>query len=80
MPRCLSCGNTTSFGSSQFPPAAPTANGPISSLMADFNDDNSINQMSTLGPSIDEAQEAWEAPRSYFDTCYVCGSQKIGWD
>lgn len=79
MPICKECKNTQSFGSSYFPPETPTANGPISGLMADFNGDGEITEMSTLGPTIDEAQEAWEEPRKYFDTCYICGSEKIEW-
>ncbi len=79
MPHCLNCGNELTFGTSKIPPVAPAANGPISGLVADFQGDNSITSMESMGASIDEAQEAWENPRNFFDVCYDCGSSKIKW-
>lgn len=79
MPKCMDCGNHESFCSSSFPPVAPTANGPISSLVATFTDGDYIDEMESLGADIDQAQEAWESPEEYFDTCYQCGSKNIEW-
>jgi len=70
VPKCLKCGNELSFGTSKIPPVAPTANGPVSGLVADFSNQNSIVRMESMGATIDEAQEAWEEPNSYFYTFY----------
>lgn len=80
MPKCLECGNEESFGSLRIPPVAPTANGPISGLVADFDAEGYITEMESLNGDIDIAQEAWEKPAEYFDVCYVCGSKRISWD
>ena len=80
MPRCAVCGNNLSFGSSAVPPAAPTANGPLSGLIADFNSQGYITEMDSLGAAMDIAQEAWENPDEYFDICFHCGSKQIVWE
>lgn len=80
MPRCAECGNTLSFGSSDVPPVAPTANGPVSGLVANFDEEGYITEMESVGADLDTAQEAWERPTRYFDTCYVCGSNQIIWN
>ena len=80
MPRCAVCGNTLSFGSSDVPPAAPTANGPISGLVANFDEEGYITEMESVGADLDTAQEAWEKPSEYSDVCYECGSNQIVWD
>jgi hypothetical protein len=79
MPKCLECGNSKSFGSSYFPPEAPTANGPISSLIVNFDEEGYVDEMESFGANIDEAQEAWENPDHYFNTCYFCGSTNVEW-
>lgn len=80
MPRCARCGNTQTFGSSYVPPAAPTANGPVSGLIADFDKDGYISEMESLTSDLDSVQEAWERPVEYFNVCYECGSNEIYWD
>lgn len=80
MPKCKRCGNSISFGSAQVPPVAPTANGPISGLIADFDEDGYITEMESMGADIDTAQEAWEQPAEYFNVCYECGGTEIEWD
>ncbi len=80
MPRCARCGNTLSFGSTYVPPVAPTANGPVSGLVADFDRDGYITEMESLGADLDTAQEAWESPEEYFNICYQCGSEQVIWD
>lgn len=79
MPKCSTCGNTLSFGSSLVPPVAPTANGPVSGLIANFDNDGFITEMDSLGAGLDLAQEAWESPGEYFDMCYECGGNQIIW-
>ncbi len=79
MPHCTRCGNAFSFGSSMIPPAALTANGPISGLVANFDRDGYITEMESTGADIDTAQEAWEKPNEFFDLCYECGSSRIDW-
>ncbi|ADG82474.1 hypothetical protein [Thermincola potens] len=79
MPKCNICGNRVSFGSSRIPPAAPTANGPISGLVANFDGEGSISEMECMGADLDTAQEAWENPRTYFDICLECASNDISW-
>lgn len=80
MPRCAVCGNKLSFGSSVVPPPAPTANGPLSGLIADFNSQGCITEMDSLGADMDIAQEAWENPDEFFDICFHCGSNEIVWE
>ena len=80
MPRCARCGNSFSFGSSQIPPVAPTANGPVSGLIANFDDEGYITEMESIGADLDCAQEAWERPDEYFNVCYECGSNDVIWD
>jgi len=79
MPRCARCGNTVSFGSSLVPSVAPAANGPVSGLVANFDDDGYISEMESMGADLDTAQEAWESPREYFNLCYECGGSEIDW-
>ncbi|PKM81349.1 MAG: hypothetical protein CVU89_10075 [Firmicutes bacterium HGW-Firmicutes-14] len=79
MPKCARCGNTFSFGCSRVPPVAPEANGPVSGLIANFDDKGHITEMESIGADLDTAQEAWERPVDYFDTCYECGSDNIVW-
>lgn len=79
MPQCAKCGNSNSFGSSLIPPVAPTANGLVSGLVANFDEDGYITEMESAGADIDTAQDAWESPREYFDVCYKCGGNQINW-
>jgi hypothetical protein len=68
-----------SFGSTLIPPAALTANGMVSGLVANFDDEGYITEMESTGADLDTAQEAWESPREYFDICYKCGANEIRW-
>lgn len=79
MPKCLDCGNEESFGSKEIPGVAPTANGPITGLVANFDREGYISQIESMNGDIDLAQEAWERPQDFFDICYVCGSDRIIW-
>lgn len=79
MPQCLDCGNEHSFGSTLIPPVAPTANGPISGILAEFDDNGYITEMTSVNGDIDIAQEAWENPKNYFNICYLCGGNNIAW-
>ena len=79
MPRCKLCGNTHSFGSSKIEPAAQYANGPLSGIMGDFNDQNEIIQLSSLGVAKAAIAAASDRPQDYFDLCLQCGSQEIEW-
>ncbi len=80
MPRCARCGNTLSFGSSYVPSTAPTANGPVSGLVANFDNEGYITEMDSLTSDLNAVQEAWERPEEYFDICYNCGSEDIYWE
>lgn len=80
MPKCLSCGNTVSFGSTAVSPAAPTANGPFSGLVANFDEKGYITDMESMGADLEAIQEAWEDPAEYFNICYLCGSEEIDWN
>lgn len=80
MPKCLNCGNTLSFGSSAVPPAAPTANGPVSGIVANFDENGYITDMESLGADMEAIQEAWDHPAEFFNICYVCGSKNIDWN
>lgn len=80
MPRCTRCGNDLSFGSQSVPPAAPTANGPVSGLIANFDEEGYITEIESLGADMNTTQDAWENPREYFDVCFECGSKDIIWD
>jgi exonuclease VII small subunit len=48
-------------------------------LIANFDDKGHITEMESIGADLDTAQEAWERPVDYFDTCYECGSDNIVW-
>ena len=80
MPKCASCGNKLSFGSSYVPPSSPTANGPVSGLIADFDDDGLITEMESLTGDLKSVQEAWDNPSRFFNICYECGSNDIVWE
>jgi len=80
MPRCKTCGNTRLFGTSKVPPAAPTANGPISGLTADFDPAGNITSITRLGAEKSTVRAATAQPREYFDVCLRCGSQEVEWD
>lgn len=79
MPRCKKCGNTKNLASTFFPPAASTANAPPYGLMANFNGDGTISTMECQGADLDDAQDAFEDPSRFFNTCPVCGSGDIEW-
>lgn len=79
MPYCKACGNFASLASTKFPPSADTANAPPFGLVANFNEDGFVETMECQGASLDDAQEAFEHPALYFDTCPVCGSKDIHW-
>jgi hypothetical protein len=79
MPHCKVCGNTRLFGTSKVPPAAPTANGPVSGLAADFDQTGHITSITRLGADKSTVRAATAQPRDYFDVCLQCGSQDIEW-
>lgn len=79
MPYCNVCGNQESLASSKLPPSADTANAPPYGLLGNFDEDGCLTTMECQGASLDDAQEAYERPEEYFDTCPVCGSQDIRW-
>ncbi|MFZ3172183.1 MAG: hypothetical protein WA118_09395 [Carboxydocellales bacterium] len=79
MPTCKVCGNTTHFGCSQCPPEAPEANGPASSLMANFDQEGYLDYFESLGAEEEITQHAWEDPQGYFDMCMECGSNNVEW-
>lgn len=79
MPYCRNCGNAESLASSQFSPSAETAAAPPWGLLGNFDTKGQLTTMECQGASLDNAQEAFEEPEKYFDTCPLCGSQKINW-
>ncbi len=79
MPRCRCCGNDSSLASSIVSSASDTADNLPYGLVAKFEEDGSISTMECQGADIDDAQEAYEDPEHYFDTCPVCGARDIEW-
>lgn len=79
MPYCRICRNKHRFGSSQVPPVAPTANGPVSGLLGDFDGAGNLLSVTRLGADKATATAAGREPQSYFDVCPNCGSQDITW-
>ncbi|WP_031515225.1 hypothetical protein [Desulfofalx alkaliphila] len=79
MPRCRKCGNDDTIASSLVPPASDTANAPPYGLVANFDQGGSLTTMECQGASLDDAQEAYEDPEHYFDTCPICGAKDIEW-
>jgi len=61
------------------PPVAPAANGPVSGLIANFDEQGYITEMESMGADLDTAQKAWERPVDFFNICYECGSNNIIW-
>ncbi|MFZ5650073.1 MAG: hypothetical protein ACOY4I_04355 [Bacillota bacterium] len=79
MPICESCGNSSIMASSITSRETETANPPLYGLLANFDSEGRIVTMECQGSSLDEAQEAFDDPRSYLDTCPICGSNNINW-
>lgn len=79
MPFCRNCGNAASLASSKFSPEAETAAAPPWGILANFSNEGSLTTMECQGASLDDAQEAFEEPEKFFDTCPVCGSHEISW-
>ena len=79
MPRCQACGNSSVLASSMVTREAPTANPPTYGLLANFDSDGNITTMECQGSSLDEAQEVYDNPPEFLDTCPVCGSENILW-
>jgi len=79
MPRCLKCGNSKVLTSSITSRQEETANPPTYGLLANFDQDGRILTMECQGSDLDEAQEAFEDPAFFLDTCPVCGSKHIQW-
>ncbi|MDR3560046.1 MAG: hypothetical protein P4N59_01205 [Negativicutes bacterium] len=80
MPYCKICHNARLFGSSKVPPAAPSANGPLSGLNADFDLAGKMTSVTRLGADKAAVRAATANPRDYFDVCLKCGSSEIEWD
>ncbi|WP_366922373.1 hypothetical protein MFMK1_002828 [Metallumcola ferriviriculae] len=78
MPRCMDCGNDTTFSSSAIPNGAPWANGPYSGLVASFSE-GQVKHVENMGAAYEVAQEAFQRPEGYFDTCHHCGSANLQW-
>jgi hypothetical protein len=79
MPKCKICGNTHSFASSKIMPAAPLANGPVSGMIGDFDQESHIISISSAGANKADINAASRWPQGYFDTCLQCGSREIEW-
>jgi len=79
MPHCTNCGNTKTLASTLVPVNTPTANPPPYGLLANFDEDGSIDTMECQGADLDDAQKAFERPELYFNACPVCGSCDILW-
>ncbi|MCL5779878.1 MAG: hypothetical protein M1119_02840 [Firmicutes bacterium] len=47
--------------------------------MGNFNGEGCLTTMECQVASLDEAQEAFERSKKYFNTCPVCGSRDIRW-
>ncbi|MFZ5644140.1 MAG: hypothetical protein ACOY46_11165 [Bacillota bacterium] len=79
MPKCLNCGNSRVFASSITSRESETANPPTFGLIANFDEKGFITTMECQGSSLDEAQETYENPPEYIDTCPECGSDNLQW-
>ncbi|WP_066640008.1 hypothetical protein [Desulfolucanica intricata] len=79
MPRCKNCGNYKNFACSFFSSTAPTANPEPYGLLANFDEQGNLTDMECLGATLDEAQEAFENQKNYFNTCANCGGNDIEW-
>lgn len=78
MPRCKHCGNQHFFASSQVPPVSWAANGAISGIIGDFNEDQLLC-INSMGADKAIIRSATKAPQDYFDLCPQCGGQEIEW-
>ena len=79
MPRCIDCGNTNVLASSKTSREEETSNPPVFGLMANFDQNGYLLTIECQGSTIDEAQEVFENPKEYLDSCPVCGSNNILW-
>lgn len=77
MPRCLNCGNTNRFVSSQI--VSSRRHHEPHGLAGQFSDHGSIVHLENNNASLESFNEAWQTPEKYFDTCHNCGSQNLLW-
>lgn len=78
VPRCLNCGNETSFISSSIQSGTPWMSTENSAVAAHFAD-GQVRHVENHGASHDIIDEAFQRPESYFDTCHQCGSTNLQW-
>jgi len=79
MPYCRNCPNNRYFGSSKIPSVAPTANGPLSGICADFAAGEAMLSITYQGNDKKALKMAINTPRDYFDICLKCGGENIDW-
>jgi hypothetical protein len=80
MPKCQICGNVKCFGASKLPPSAKCANGPISDMLGQFNQQKEL--MHIVSSGVDKAiiNAATRQPQDFFDLCVYCGHESVVWD
>lgn len=80
MPYCKKCHNTRLFGSSKVLPASPSANGPVSGLLGDFDPQGRLIGITRLGADNKTARSAQKDPEWFFDVCQQCGDRAVEWE
>ena len=75
MPSCKNCGNSQYFACQFFSAGSSNPYG----LTANFDQFGNLTAMEALGASLDEAQEAFENQKFYFNICGNCGGNDIVW-
>lgn len=80
MPKCQFCGNIKSFGASKIPPSATCANGPISGIIGEFNQEKELIFMHSSGATKAIINAVSQNPKEFFDVCVRCGETSIAWD
>ena len=77
LPRCLNCGNVSTFHNSGYRPI-PQLHDSVG-LAAYFSEDGSVRHIENRNAPHELVDNAWKSPEGYFDTCAMCESQNITW-
>jgi hypothetical protein len=80
MPKCQVCGNCKSFGASKIPPSAKFANGPVSDMVGQFDQQKELIHIISSGVDKAIITAASRHPQEFFDLCVHCGHESVVWD
>ncbi len=77
MPRCLNCGNTERFVSSQIT-SSKHFHQPHG-MAGQFTETGDLAHLENNNAPLEIYDQALQAPEHVFDTCHNCGSTNVRW-